>query len=611
MVVGAPLLASCELPERVVEGPVAVENRCVDEGVERGSCGPEARCAGGFCRALEGAELPVLLAVERSQVGAAGASPPTFVPLGTLASLAALDAAGGALPVALTEPVSTVISVTLPADAAGECKPVSARGCKNRCASDHTIAVQASLRPSNARRGLPVATFSDHARDPFNANPPQTLRVSMQLPLDTYDVTLEPFGDEACPLPPVLLRSRALLEAGTAVLNVPLPTPLALDGTVLADPGFDLGGYRAELIDGRSGQRISTVGTVVATETTGTWRFGALAPDGALVPIEYFLPVVPPGSAQPLAFLRLSPPTGALAPAFAWELAAITVFDASPTLSLADFAPQFVQADGKVDREGSSRGVESRMWLQSIVEGRLSSLASSPPGVPSFFAATSVASDRDGVITQPLLPGEYEQVVFPQGNTSLGIARRRVTVPLVGGGVLDCTVGARPALELGVFAVASDEPVVGVPFRVEPSDVGQPALARVFERVVVPPRPAAGLTEGDGRLVASLDEGVHDVTVRFAPESNLPWLVKPRVPVPQLTSGTLRVTPPIEVRGLAFERRAGSERPLVRGSVRAYVELPAAPSPVDEGALPPTLLVVGEASIDAEGRFRLLLPSRL
>jgi hypothetical protein len=605
-----------------------IVNRCGDEG-ESGECGPEARCLRATCHAISASPLPVILAISPSLLtsgaqttfvsvvgeridGATG----SFVSDDTSLSLplfVALSDDGELYDIGLPPPTTATISVSVPADQGGDCKPISVRSCRNACAGDHTIAVKATLTPTNQAAGAVAGTFSDYARDPLGAVPPLGLVVSTQVPPDTYDIYLEQIGDPDCPLPPLLTLNKPLTSDSLNVLKVPLSPPTTLSGTITADPAFDdLKYYSVELLDQSTGLRLSTVGSVVATGN-GTWNFGVRGEGDTLYPIEYYLPLGSDSAKPPSPYLVLRP-IGHPAPAFAWELATVTAFDPlHADLDLGDFVPRPIQTEGKLDLEGSLKGVEAKVWLQSLLKTQLSSLSGTPPGVPSFFSSgvrpSALGGELDSV---QLLPGEYELVAIAKGDPTLAIHRGQTKVAMGGGGVLDATFHPKPVLDVHVLSTTSDLPVVDVPVSASASRPFESVLERVFGRLPLLPRPGAGLTDAAGHVVVPLDEGMYDLSVRFPPSSGFPWLVKARLQVPLASDGELRGSPPVEVQGVVYDRPLSDTRrkPLTRGTIRAYALLPSTPGTPGR-PLPSSFVPIAEAPIDGSGAYKLLLPSRL
>lgn len=606
---------SCTLPPLKDDAPAVPVNACRAEDDVNGGCGPEARCSLGICRAIGADALPVLFEVSRTQLAGLPVQS-WYVETGaTLGSLVDLVEQGKPFDLGLPLITTASISVKLPLEANNElgCRFISSRACGLTCGGDATVAVRATLRPASQASGLPALSFGDSSRDPLGANPPRSLPVSLQIPPDSYDIYLEQIDGGNC-LPPLLTRARTVTPDVRNDIDIQLTdAPNTLDGTISADPGFDLTGFSIMLVDPRTGLRISTIGRVRSAGQPGSWVFGVPVSESQLAPLDYYTPF---GQTTPVSpYLVLSPPPGLARPTFAWQLASVTPFDPQhASLQLTDYVPQLVSVDGRLERDASLEGVESRVWLQSIVSGQVSSsLSSTPPGVPAFYAALALDTDESGLLSNvPLLPGEFEQVSIAKTDPSLAIRRRRAKVGVAGGGVLDDAFEPKTTLDVRIFATTSDAPVVDVPFEATASLPAEGSLERIFGRVAILPRPSVGLTSREGHLLTPLDEGLYDLTVRFPMESGFPWLVKPRVLAPLSGAGQLRVSPPVEVVGTLFDRPLSDKRAkgLSRGTLRAYVLLPSAQGP-DGRTLPASYVRVAEVPIDAAGRYRLLLPSRL
>jgi hypothetical protein len=127
------------------------------------------------------------------------------------------------------------------------------------------------------------------------------------------------------------------------------------------------------------------------------------------------------------------------------------------------------------------------------------------------------------------------------------------------------------------------------------------ALGRALEELSAARFNRTGQTTTDptGQFNLPLDIGVYDLFIKPPSESNFPWVVRPDLVVgssERSYSGEYEVTAPIPVTG-TLTAHPGAE-------VRAYAVI------TDESGIERNV-AVGRAVVQADGAFRLLLPSRL
>src|SRR5690606_26416282 len=118
------------------------------------------------------------------------------------------------------------------------------------------------------------------------------------------------------------------------------------------------------------------------------------------------------------------------------------------------------------------------------------------------------------------------------------------------------------------------------------------------------PRASSNTTDAEGLAPLDLDPGLYDLFVRPNEGSYLPWFVQPRTFVPAPTPGTrtavvdLPVPLPILLGGRAYDTEGSV---LANAVVRAYALLGATG----------TVVQVAETHTARDGRYKLLLPSKL
>jgi hypothetical protein len=597
---GALLAGACTLPQQGLNEVGLPANACSNEGEVGGACGSEGECLRGLCRPLDVAPIELVLLVQRSQLSRSSLLQVPLFEIPPLSQLRALARQDGLLERTLPTPSTLEVAVLGP-DPKKSAPSTSARGCFfQEQAPSRALPFHVALRPSTSLRGLPLFTFARNASDPKLVSPPLDLRASLLLPPATYDLYLTPTVDAACPIPP-LLRSEVSLASGLTLLNIELPATSRLDALISAPPALDLSSWSLQLLDGRTGLRVSTVAGLLP-EGPGKWRMGNLYA-GGVAPLEYYRPSRPPSEPGSTLFLLLSPPPGALAPRLLWDLAALDLFgtgEIALDLSSLDLAPVKVEVRAEHAVEGA--GQRSWIWATSLPDP--GALPSAPAGAIASFALGPLATDEQGIASLSLLPGRY-QLHAAAAAEGLGLFRQVFEFtrdPGDPGATLagfSLALQGAPAVEIPLLSAFDSGAFAGVPFEwlaVEgTSSAGGPLL-------VQPPAPrgASGRSDGDGVLRARLDAGTHDLIVRIPDSSGFPWMVKPSVSLPLGSPGALRASLPIEVQGRLLDPSVGSslERPFSGSWVQVFARV--------EGRFLP----VAAAPLAPDGSYRLLLPSR-
>jgi hypothetical protein len=132
------------------------------------------------------------------------------------------------------------------------------------------------------------------------------------------------------------------------------------------------------------------------------------------------------------------------------------------------------------------------------------------------------------------------------------------------------------------------------------------------------PRTRAGLIDTAGRFSVSVDSGRFDLSVRPPEELGFGWYVRPAVDVAgeSLDLGRVPLSGPSVLRGTATALVAGPKNklatvPIGFASVRAYAYLDKDLAYTRDLAAAVSVVQVAETRADAEGAFRLLVPSSL
>jgi len=210
-----------------------------------------------------------------------------------------------------------------------------------------------------------------------------------------------------------------------------------------------------------------------------------------------------------------------------------------------------------------------------------------------------------------VLPGKYDVVAVPASGTEFALTNETWTFAdndLGKGRTLELRLVSRLA---GTVVTTQSSPLEGLAVQSSPAvseDVslleavfspGQSALLTSL------PRTSSASTNERGAFELPVDPGRLDLFVKPERTSNLPWLVRRSLAIsatdPQaLDLGELRLRNPAVLVG---EVVTPDGMPLPDVTVRAWLSLPA--SSKDER---PSAVTLGEATSDATGRYRLLLP---
>ncbi|MEQ9073636.1 MAG: carboxypeptidase-like regulatory domain-containing protein [Sandaracinaceae bacterium] len=228
-------------------------------------------------------------------------------------------------------------------------------------------------------------------------------------------------------------------------------------------------------------------------------------------------------------------------------------------------------------------------------------------GVVGRFSAT--ATTEAGRYQVRLLPGTYDVLVTPPAReANLAVHRLSgvlISAPASGsmtvGGML-FEVPERVPLG-GTVRTVMGEGMLDAQVRANPrgTTFGDPPV-----EVARFARAAVTATDLDGRFALPLDVGVYDLVFEPPVGSNFPWLVLPDNPIrsDSPVTSVYDLQNPVVLSGTARFTGEGDLIPVNGGEIRAYAVL--------EGSDGRSRAVqIGRASIDADGRYTLLLPPSL
>ncbi|MBM4376086.1 MAG: hypothetical protein FJ095_13455 [Deltaproteobacteria bacterium] len=423
------------------------------------------------------------------------------------------------------------------------------------------------------------------------------------VPVGIYDVVLEPDTTTApsCWLPPLLLPERTLSNATD--LYVKRGEVAGLDGhlDIPFDPACATDAeacFRVELLDNRSGRSLARHVEQFAEGALGNLGFR----------LRYFRPDADEPNVVPVLVVR--PPSALRAqgmPELYWKLGAIDPDgDGDVSLELAPLlaaTTRFIPLEASVRNEdGDPAAANVLIVSRQLLGGAI--------GDNAVFQA-SLPTDTDGNFAVNVLPGKYDVVAVPASGTEFALTNETWTFAdndLGKGRTLELRLVSRLA---GTVVTTQSSPLEGLAVQSSPAvseDVslleavfspGQSALLTSL------PRTSSASTNERGAFELPVDPGRLDLFVKPERTSNLPWLVRRSLAIsatdPQaLDLGELRLRNPAVLVG---EVVTPDGMPLPDVTVRAWLSLPA--SSKDER---PSAVTLGEATSDATGRYRLLLP---
>jgi len=466
-------------------------------------------------------------------------------------------------------------------------------------ASDGTMSARVSLIPRESQLGLPAPTYSQE----FPPSESSTYKIDLVAPPGRYDIHVEPLGaDGDCVRPPYLILDQALAD-GDVSLNLQLPVPAKLDLSVVY-PGYidTLSQWQVDIVDRMRGTVLSN--TVVLKDPVGLG--GELEYTASLA----YSPVDGDASEAATELVRLSPPDSVTAPTIYLDRSVIELFGAGEgIIDQLTSLPSPVSYTGRINQRDTITPAPGMVTLVAT------ELASIDTGLLAVFSRT-VQTDESGVFEVELLPGKYHVLMEPLSQ-ELAQTVAELTISSDAGNqagkVLE--VGRR-AHVAGTLVSLSGDPVLGVPIEAFP-----PALSLDVD-VIMAARGASGLVpraelvlpdEADssamdtGTFSLLADPGAFHLVARPEVATGFAWGVALGVEVEDENVGLrdIVLSPPFVLEGEIVSSDVG----LVPGAlVRAYAYVDGSDfaSDVDEAT---SVVAVGEARADAEGRYRLLLPS--
>ncbi len=560
---------ACSIP-RLEDAP-AVTNECASNV----DCGASGVCIDAMCVATN-AELPRVLLEIDAPYAADGQR------LGAIVDLAAQGLSlEGDMPLGHVHELSLVPQV---ADVTASFVLESAFG---GCTA-MPVPFALELFPALDVTGIPLLPYAAESSEAPGATP------SLRVPHGTYDIyaraTLPEETPSECQIPPILLRSRVLASQSVDIQLAVKSSPTELTGSIDAD----LSDWTIALIDNQDGRLLSTPARLESEPSpVGSTTFSLYAWPEVFAPNSFD------------TVLKMTPPEEQRIqgkPTLLWKLEAIQPGSIPhvelKTLGLLDQPATLIE--GSVIAPNGA-GVPATVAIRS------NSLDAEAGSIAAF--QTIVVTDSDGWFSVKLRPGLYEVVAAPAAGSDLAITRTDWTIAVgdLGGG-RSVELSLRPRL-IGHATLESGLPALFTAVFAEPAATH--ATTYLEEEFDVRASPVASLggstdTDASGYFELPIDPGQFDFSLRPAPGSRLPWLVRPRVAVSDAGPyaadlGDITITHPVVLHGAIA---APDGPPIAHGAVRIWL----APS-TDVGAAAPAAVLLAETHTDDAGAFSLLLPS--
>jgi len=581
-----------------------------DDARPRNSCSQDSDCGSGYscrskvCQTLNG-ELESLL-VEVSPPGDSFLPHLTFV-----THLGDVPTNGGSKDIALPAPAQIKGGVYLPLSLT--CYPAfqSENGKPMLSSVDGTVPATVTLALHQRTLGLSQQTYYAKTGDPVGSG--YTFRT--KVPAGEYDVYFVPprkQSSETCIAPPQLYRQFPLgladaEEGASTEITFRMSAISRLKLVILWPPSSpSLEGWTADIIEPSGGNSIST--EVVLSAPTPQDQLLAYS-----VPLTHTSVVMGKSTVLDATgeLLRLRPPTGAILPTIYLDRSAIGLLETKPDDEVRLTA--FSRLPAKVD----VRGQLLRKPKGSSVAGTVTFISTEIYGVdPGVFASyqTSTTVGANGLIEVSLPPGKYRVQGQPPpwgGGLSdddlLSTAETTwevpADVPLQWGKVLELP----PLRELTGHCRAP-----GALVRAVPSVESTTPFRSAFGDLPLYPRSTSGLVNDAGRFSLQIDPGRFDVTVRAPEELGYGWYVRPGLDVADRDldlSAELRL--PSVLTGRATIALPTGTRPLASAAIAAYAYLNKDRAYTRDPEQAVAVVQVAETQAEADGAFRLLLPSSI
>jgi hypothetical protein len=584
--IGTAVVASgCSVP--LQDAAPFISNTCETEQ----DCGSGATCAdlgdrGRSCVATEG-DLGGLLLDVRPPVGSNGTGTGSLV-LGGGAYLIepellgvriAGSGLGGVIPldVALPPPV-TIQAGRIAAFAAGDA-----------CAAAPGASIPAEVVFSRATRhaGLPAGEFRATTAFVDGEN-----IFTTALPAGRYDVYVRPLTPEACvgadleplPAPPPYLIRGLEIGSDTGQINIALPEPKTLSGSVDGSAALGVDDWTVGLLDRVTAQLISTEVVLVQ--------------DGLGVPSLFDVSFHPtkvvtaetdehPSAGFPYVRVR-APEDQGYSPSMVGGLEELDLDgNYEVALTLGDLS-KAVDVKATVLSTDASEGVAATVTFEADFEKGLQYQRTLTTELDGSFHTSLITASAE-------LPGQYQCFARPIDDASpeaIGTVNWQINPgeDFVG----HTMVLPLRALVSGTVVTAGGEAVEAQVTAAQSTHNGDP----------ISPRAVQGVVSG-GALELHLDPGTFDLAIKPAAGSGFPWLVTSQLEIVDdkaVALGQLEVPNPIVLQGRLVD--AGGN-PVPLAPMTAWLPI------LDEESSTSTVVQVAQTVSDETGAYTLFLPPSL
>jgi hypothetical protein len=601
LLLAAALLIGCSVP--LDAKPVPATNRCEDTS----ACGPDSVCVESSCVATSTDLTDVIIEIAVPSTGgeAAGTTQHIALPQHVLApgpqGLYKFEDLYLARPVLVTvglavEDLDPDCAHLIDATEAGHL-PVRVELYPSFVGDDPEV------QPVPLPPGIPREIY-DATSDPAA----ETNQVQLNVPAGIYDVYITPLipddelGKPLCDVPPLLLTDEDYrsVQGGKEFLVEPVldavvpagEVPNLIHGEI---SGPDLSNWTVDLIENKTGRRLSNPATLAITASETSYEFA--------------LPFWQAHDQEDVDVLvRLSPPESAAQegkPVFFWRIESDDPdVDYPFDVSLLESA-QAIAVSGNVVDE-SFNPVPSTITVQGTGVTVLEDF-----GANVLFRRTidtDAQGNFQGLFMLPGADDELYTVIVRPADESLHAVTTE-TFDLDAGHQGGTTFHARSKRSLqGVGVTAQGAPASLVSAVVEPVSLSAGSFLQALKLPPILPGGASTFADNGGNFVLSVDVGEFNLWLRPDPESGFPWSVLTRLPVSDTTALpglNLAISNPIVVIG---QVRVPNASGIKDARIRAWAKLAGV-----EGTTGPTpgAIQIAESVSTEGGNFRLLLPASI
>lgn len=565
------------------------------------ACGDDESCFEGICRSLNG-ELEAVLLTATPSVDS------TLPRLTFVTHVGDLPARSDSEVVVWPGASALTGSISLPQD---HCYPSFISDDPNASilkAEDGTLPVSVMLTLRQRQLGLPQQTYLAKTVEA----PVKGYTFTLQVPSGEYDVYMAPRARQTpdCVLPPQLFRRVSIgvnensnppaayrfQYAAISKLVLHLLWPVS---------ARSLQGWSVDIIEPQGGNPVSTRVVLDAP----TVRQGKLDYLAELTSSLVADSTSSSGGAPESDLLRLSPPSGLVAPTAYLERSALGLLqdpDLPVDLTIFTQYPAAVSVQGQMRRKGGGTVGGSVMLASKEIYGM-------DKGVFGSYQTRIDNVGPSGVFTVNVPPGRYAVRAVPEVDQSAPLSSLET----------EWLVPADPPSQFGKLLELSSNSLItgqsriqGVQVQVLPAPRDVLPFEVAFGVRPFSPRPAGAYADETGRFALRVDQSAQtrvSLTVRPPEELGYAWFVRTGLVLGAENQDLGRVVPPLPsvLSGTAAVLQSGRDVSLVYATIRAYAYLDDNFQYTRDPSQAATVVQVAETRADAGGQFRLLLPSSI